>query len=75
MAGADGFGDEVFAFEAEEVAGLVGFAAEGGAELLYAGVGAAGDGWSEAHSPQCTRRVVDDRAEQASPKRTDGIKS
>ena len=42
--------------------GLRGFAAERGAQLLDAGVGAAGDGRAEAHPTQCTRRVADDRA-------------
>jgi hypothetical protein len=47
---AEGFGDEVFAFEAEEVAGLRGFAAEGGAEGFDAGVGLARDGRGGRHS-------------------------
>jgi hypothetical protein len=43
-AGADGLGDEVFAFEAEEFAGLRGLAAEGGTEGFHTGVGLARNG-------------------------------
>ncbi len=81
-AGANGLGDEVLAFEAEELAGLRGLAAEGGAQSFDAGVGLARDGCGRWHDKeascvetQCTRRVADDRAERASLKRTDGIKS
>ncbi len=65
----------MFAFDANEIAGATGFAAEGPAQSLYAGVGAAGDGWSEAHSPQCTRRIGDDRRGGLRREGVDEIKS
>ena len=54
-AGAEGLGDEVLAFEAEEVAGLRGLAAEGGAEDFDAGVGLARDGGGWRHDA-CDKR-------------------
>ncbi len=81
-AGAESFGNEVLAFEAEEFAGLRRFPAEGGAQSLDAGVGLARDGcgrghWDEAScvETQCTRRVADDRAEGLRPEAEDEIKS
>ena len=43
-AAAHGFKEEVFAFDGDEAFAQTGMACEGGAELLDAGVGAAGDG-------------------------------
>jgi len=48
-AGAEGFGDEVLAFEAEEVAGLRGLTAERGSEGFDAGVGLARNGGGGRH--------------------------
>jgi hypothetical protein len=43
-AGAQGFGDKVFTFDTEEVSGMSGFGAEGGAQGFDPGVGFARDG-------------------------------
>lgn len=48
-AGADGLGDEVLAFEAEEFSRLRGLAAEGGAQGFDAGVGLARNGFGRGH--------------------------
>ncbi len=48
---AEGFGDEVFAFEANEFAGAARFSAKGRAQGLYAGVAAARDRGSKVHRP------------------------
>jgi len=72
----------VFAFEAEEFAGLRGLATEGGAEGFDAGVGLARNGCGHGHGDkakcfetQCTRCFADDRAGPLRRSGADEIKS